>query len=156
MIADLLAPHRVMLDLSAAPKAALLGEMVRRLAESGDVESPDSVLDLLVRREELITTGVKTGFAFPHAFTPHAPRLILSVGAVRGGTDFQSLDGRPVEFVFLLLGPPARQETHLRVLARLSRVAGETGALEALREAADAEAIARLLGDSDRSIATLS
>lgn len=153
MLREILSADRILLDLEPAPKGELLGEMTRRLAEAGAIADAAAVLDLLVKREAMVTTGVKRGFAFPHAFTKHAAELTLTVGVIRKGTDYESLDGEPVEFVFLLLGPPSRQDLHLRVLARLSRVATEAGMLEALRAATAAGEIANLLNESDRLIA---
>lgn len=150
MIHDILSHRRVFLDLAPAPKAELLAEMARRLAELGDLGEPGEVARLLVKREELITTAVKRGFAFPHAFAPQVRELILAIGGARGGTDYQSLDGEPVEFILLLLGPPSHQDVHLRTLARLSRITAEPGMLEAMREAATPEAMVELMAEADR------
>ncbi len=150
MLDEILSPRRVFLDLQSAPKGDLLREMTRRLADLGEIDDAGAVADALIKREEMMTTGVKRGFAFPHAFTPHARALALTLGVIRAGTDYQSLDGFPVEFIFLLLGPPTGQDVHLRLLARISRTASEPGMLEALREAQDAESVINILSEADR------
>ncbi|MBI1784562.1 PTS sugar transporter subunit IIA [Candidatus Sumerlaeota bacterium] len=150
LLADIISPRRIFTDLKAAPKTELLREMTRRLYALGEVDDPEELARILIKREELITTAVKPGFAFPHAFSPQLKELSLTIGVIRGGTDYQSLDGSPVEFVFLLLGPPQRQDIHLRVLARLSRITAEEGMLDALREAADEKAIMYLMMGEDR------
>ena len=149
-LGDILSSRRIILDLQPGPKVEVLRELTARLAELGEIDDGPAVADALIEREEMITTGVKEGFAFPHAFTPHVDSLKLTIGVVRGGTDYQSLDARPVEFILLLLGPPSRQDLHLQVLARLSRIATESGMLEALREAETAEAILERFEESDR------
>jgi mannitol/fructose-specific phosphotransferase system IIA component (Ntr-type) len=153
MLTDILSPDRVFTDLRSMPKVELLREMTRRLAALGELKDPEACAHLLIKREELITTGVKRGFAFPHAFSPQLDRLILTVGVVAQGTDYEALDGHPVEYVILLLGPPAHQDDHLRVLARLSRITTQPEMLDALREAAGPEAIVEMLLEADRRAA---
>jgi len=150
MIQSALSPERIFLDLKPEAKGELLREMTRRLAASGQITNPEVVASALIRREAMITTAVKQGFAFPHAFIEHLSELILTVGVVREGTDYQSLDGTPVEFIFLLLGPPQRQDVHLRMLARLSHITSVPGISDALREASTPEAIAEVLVHADK------
>ncbi len=153
MLDAIISPRRVFLGLEARPKPELLADLVGRLAELGEVRDPDRLTRLLVKREELITTGVKNGFAFPHAFSPQIDTLILTIGVIPGGTDYQSLDGNPTEFILLLLGPPSHQDVHLRVLARLSRIATGQGTLEELRSSVLPEAVAALFTESDKRLA---
>lgn len=153
MLETIVSPRRVFLDLAPAPKAELLAEFARRLAGAGELtENPADIARALVKREDIVSTGVRTGFAFPHAFAESLESLSLSIGRAPEGVDFQSLDGEPVEFVLLLLGPPSPR--HLRVLARLSRIVGADGALEAFRAAADAgaDALVDLVLSEDRRI----
>lgn len=150
MIDDILSPRRVFLDLKPEPKPALLRTITRALQAAGEVADAETLAQMLIRREEMITTGVKRGFAFPHAFTREVEDLGLTIGVVRGGTDYQSLDGEPVEVILMLLGPPDHQAHHLRVLARLSRIARKEGMLEALRDSVSPESMIELLSESDR------
>lgn len=152
MLRGILSPARVFVDLEPAPKEALISDIAERLAEAGEIEDPDALCRRLITREQMMTTGVKEAFAFPHAFTPQIDTLKLIVGVVREGTDWESLDGKPVEFIFLLLGPLSHQDKHLRVLARLSRIATGPGFLDALRQATTADEIVNLLSESDRLI----
>src|SRR5690242_19358080 len=105
-IDDILEPSRVLMGLSGRNKLDVLRAMTDRLAESGFVNDSGEIHRLLKEREALMTTGVKHGFAFPHAFSPQFDRSFLTLGVVPGGVDYESLDHHPVEFIFLLLGPP--------------------------------------------------
>lgn len=156
MLGDIVSPRRVFTDLEPAPKDELLAEMARRLALLGVVQDHQALTERLIRRERLMTTAVKHGFAFPHVFSPQVVELSLTIGIIREGTDYQSLDGKPVEFVFLLLGPQERQDLHLRLLARLSHIARESGMLAQLRQAESAEQIVALISESDRLLAAAS
>ena len=153
MLTDILSPERVFMDLRPVPKEQLLGEMVQRLEDLGHLADTPAVTALLAERERMISTGVKHGFAFPHAFSRQVPTLNLTIGVIEGGTDYESLDGEPVEFILLLLGPPDHQDDHLRVLARLSSIASRPGMIEALREPKTPEALYDLFTESDRLIA---
>lgn len=153
MLGEILLPRRVFLDLKPAPKGELLGEIARRLASGGDVDDPDALARRLIAREEMISTGVKTGYAFPHVFSPQVEELKLTIGVIKEGTDYESLDGNPVELILMLIGPVSHQDTHLRTLARLSRVATEPGMRESLLEAESAEAIVEMISESDRVLA---
>lgn len=152
MLKDLLSPRRVFEDLRPAPKAELLAEMARRLHALGELgDDPATIAEMLARREEIVSTGVREGIAFPHAFTPGLGELRLTIGVVREGTDWRSLDAKPVEFVLLILGPPSPR--HLRVLARLSRIVSAEGMLERMRQAPDAGALIELLLEADAAVA---
>jgi mannitol/fructose-specific phosphotransferase system IIA component (Ntr-type) len=135
-ILDMLQPERILMDLPATGKTEVLRAMVDRLAALGHVNDPDEVHRLLVERERLMTTGVKRGFAFPHAFSKQFDTTFLTLGIPPGGVEYQSLGGQPVEFIFLLLGPPTHQTLHLRMLARISRLTSQGEMLDLLRQAA--------------------
>lgn len=153
MLNKILSSAHIFLDLKPEPKTELLRTMTRRLAEAGVIKDAEAMAKRLIDRENLITTGVKEGFAFPHVFSPQVKELSLSVWRVPGGTDYESLDGKPVEFIFLLAGPTAHQEIHLKVLARLSRIARTPGTLDALRATSTPEEIVDFLDQSERHFA---
>lgn len=137
-IQDMLQPNRILMDLPVSGKSEVLRTMADRLGALGQVADADEVFRLLSERERLMTTGVKRGFAFPHAFSKQFDTTFLTLGVIREGVDYQSLGGAPVEFIFLLLGPPTHQTLHLRMLARISRLTSQAEMLELLRQAAAA------------------
>ena len=96
-------------------------------------------------REELGSTGVGAGIAVPHA---QVPRLAATAGffaQLERPVDFAAIDGRPVDLVFLLLGPPAARAEHLALLAAGTRRLRDRAVAEALRAATSAEAVRALL-----------
>jgi mannitol/fructose-specific phosphotransferase system IIA component (Ntr-type) len=151
-IEEILVPERILMDLAASGKAEGFERMLERLAALGRVRDAAGVRRLLVERERLMTTGVKRGFAFPHAFSDEFDESFLSIGVFREGLAYAALDGQPVEFVFLLLGPPSHRPVHLQILARVSRLTGQPEMLEAMRGAGDAGAIMELLIDTERRV----
>jgi len=121
-LADLMREDLICTDLDESTKEGVLQALVSHLVDRGEVEGGDEVLRLLLEREKLMTTGVRTGFAIPHAFSREVRGSLIALGYVPKGVDWQSLDKQPVHYVFLLLGPPDAQAVHLRLLARLSRL----------------------------------
>lgn len=151
-IEEILQPSRVLLGLHGADKDAVLREMTDRLAGQDCVRDSAEIHRLLMEREALMTTGVKRGFAFPHAFSEQFDKSFLTLGVLPGGVDYESLDHHPVEFVFLLLGPPNHQTVHLRILARVSRLMGQPDMLELLRGASSVAEVLEVLDDTERRL----
>lgn len=151
-IEEILLPSRILLDLRPTDKGDVLRQMTDRLAQLGCVNDGAEIHHLLLDRESLMTTGVKRGFAFPHAFSAQFDRSFLTLGAIRGGVDYDSLDHYPVEFIFLLLGPPNHQTVHLRILARVSRLMGQPDILDQLRAAQSAQEVTEVLTDTERRL----
>ena len=121
-LGEMLTAERVLPNLRPSGKHSLLRAIVSKLAEAGDVEDSEAVLQAVVERENLTSTGIGGGYAVPHTFCSEVNRYLLALATIPQGADFKSLDGQPVRFIFLLLGPPAAQGQHLKILARLCRI----------------------------------
>ena len=124
-VVDLTKPEFIVFDLVAETKADLLNQMVRKLVEQGVLSNDAEVVEHLLEREKLMSTGIKDGFAIPHCFTGQLEESLLMIGVMKEPIDYQALDEKPVRFVFLLLGPQQSQGVHLKTLARLGRLMGK-------------------------------
>lgn len=151
-IEDIITPERILTGLEAADKPAVLRQMTDALERLGAIRHSEDVHRMLLERESLMTTGVKRGFAFPHAFSKQFAASFLTLGVVPDGVPYEALDGEPVEFIFLLLGPPDNQATHLRILARISRMTSAGDLLDLLRAAPDRDTIMEVLLDAQRRL----
>jgi PTS system nitrogen regulatory IIA component len=140
-LADFLDERRVFTDLEGNDKEQLLEKMVTELRRVGAVSEAEECLRVLLEREKLMSTGVKKGFAIPHAFTEQLDKPLLSVGIVPKGINYESLDGEPVYVVFLILGPKAGQGIHLKMLAHLSRLMNDKEFLDRMMAADGAVAV---------------
>lgn len=154
-IDKILDPSRIVTDLRPGSKAEVLRAMTDWLAQRKLVADSDHIHKLLMDREALMTTGVKNGFAFPHCFSDEFEESFLTLGIVSEGVDYEALDGNPVEYIFLLLGPPHHQTVHLRILARISRLMSQSDMLETLRCLKSHEDIMQLFTDTERRLASL-
>ena len=93
-------------ELNAADKASALAEMVEGLVSGTSIQNPDTILQMLLSRENLGSTAVGPGIAFPHGRTLAVQRLTILIARSRAGVDFDSEDGEPTHLFFVLVAPP--------------------------------------------------
>ena len=143
-IGDLLTVERVIDRLHGASKKQVLQELSKRAGEVTGLDER-AIFDVLLERERLGTTGVGNGVAIPHGKSADLDRLYGLFARLDQPIDFDAIDDQPVDLVFLLLAPERAGADHLKALARISRLLRDQAVCEALREAADADAIFRIL-----------
>ncbi len=120
-ISELLEDKHILLELEARRLNDLFDSMVTHLYEMGEVKNRESIIEHLVEREQLGSTGLMGGFAIPHTYPPSLDDTILCLGVCPEGIDFKLQNHEPVHVVFLLLGAHHRQAEHIRLLASISR-----------------------------------
>jgi PTS system nitrogen regulatory IIA component len=118
-IPDLIAPDRVIIGVKAASKSHLLAELARRAAAATGL-TPKQIADVLEARESLGSTGVGAGLAIPHAHVASLDHFYGLFVRLDRPIDYDAIDGRPVDLVFLLL-IPGNTRDHLAALAAISR-----------------------------------
>ena len=143
-LSDLVAPQAVIPVLKVNSKKQVLQELAARAAELSG-RSEREILDILQQREKLGSTGVGNGIAIPHGKLPKLDRLFGLFARLDRPIDFESLDGQPVDLVFLLLAPEAAGADHLKALARIARLLRDPDTAKKLRESRDAEAMYAVL-----------
>lgn len=149
-IGDLIKPECVIANLKATSKKQALQELARRAADlTGQTEK--AIFKRLTDREKLGTTGVGNGIAIPHGKLPTLDRIYGIFARLDHPIDFEAIDDRPVDLIFLLLAPEGAGADHLKALARVSRLLRDKSACEKLRGTDDAEALYALLVDSTAS-----
>ncbi|UYN95112.1 MAG: PTS sugar transporter subunit IIA [Enhydrobacter sp.] len=144
-IADLLpGPDAVLASVKASGKKALLAELASRAATTYKLDER-RLFDRLLERERLGSTGIGGGIAIPHG-------RMASLAAPRGlfarlcnPVDFDSIDERPVDTVFLLVAPEGAGADHLKALARVSRLLRDHNLVDKLRATDNADALYALL-----------
>ena len=142
-ISDLVTPDRVIVELKASSKPHLLAELARRAAAATGL-SQQQIGDVLEARESLGSTGVGSGIAIPHAQIAALDHFFGLFVRLDRPINYDAIDGRPVDLVFLLLIPGTTRE-HLKALAAISRRLRDHEAASGLRSATRAEDIYSLL-----------
>lgn len=110
----------VTFDLKSTDKDEVIRELVELAANSPLVKDKEELYKDVVERENLVTTGVGYGVAFPHAKTPAARGIVIAFGRSDEGVDFDAMDKKPVNLFFLIAAPEDAIGAHLNVMARLS------------------------------------
>ena len=141
---DLWTPQAVVPALKVNNKKQALHELATRAADLRG-RSEREVLDVLMQRERLGSTGIGSGIAIPHGKLAKLERLFGLFARLDRPIDFEALDGQPVDLMFLLLAPEAAGADHLKALARVARLLRDSEVAHKLRDARDAEAIYAVL-----------
>ena len=120
---DFVSKKAIRTDIESGDKESVIRTMVSALRDEGKVadDQYDSIVDAILKREELGSTGIGRGVAVPHTKHPSVSELISTVAVSKEGVDFDSLDGDKVHLLFLLISPPDRPGDHLRALENISR-----------------------------------
>jgi len=141
----LIPPERVLPDSSASSKRALLTE----LANSLSTMDPDQVLEVVMKREHLGSTGIGHGVAIPHGRIPDLNHPVIGLVRHPAGIEFESIDSKPVHIVIILLVPDNEDRTHLELLAKLARALQQEAFRNAIMHAATPGAISELFMETN-------
>jgi PTS system nitrogen regulatory IIA component len=145
-IADLLSPEGVIPSLKVKDKnkSQLLSELAEKAMPLAKVPAR-RILETLVERERLGTTGVGQGIAIPHGRLSDIKKIIGVFARLETPIEYEAVDNQPVDLVFMLLAPEGAGADHLKALARVSRLLRNQTACEKLRNATTAEALYAIL-----------
>ncbi len=135
-IADLISPEQVIGGFDARDKRALLRELGTRAAVALNLKS-HAIIDPIIAREILGSTGIGHGFALPHAFIAGLSRFFGMFARLQTPIDFGAVDNEPVDLVFLLLSPEGAGRRHLAALAAITRRLREIDVADRLRRSRD-------------------
>lgn len=138
-IADYVHADLIALGLEVEDKEDLLRQFVQRLVDHGRVEETSTLMDELLKRERVMSTGIGGGIAIPHALLNDVGDLVILFGRTRKPLDFQALDGNPVDLVFMLVGPKGAANLYVKLLARISRLLQNDDFKSNLRKAKTAQ-----------------
>jgi PTS system nitrogen regulatory IIA component len=151
-LSDVVALEAIIPALKANGKKQALQELAAKAAQiSGHNEK--TILEILMQREKLGSTGVGSGIAIPHGKLPKLGKLFGLFARLDRAIDFEALDGQPVDLIFLLLAPEGAGADHLKALARVARLLRDSDIARKLRESRDAEAIYAVLAMPSASAA---
>lgn len=140
-------------NLQATDKESVIREMTSSLQTAHSIgdEQFESVVEAILKREELGSTGIGRGVAVPHTKHPTVDKLCGAVGVSEEGVEFDSLDGEKVHLLFLLVSPPDRPGDHLRALENISRQLRNDTFCRFLKQSSTADDVWTLLEEADNN-----
>lgn len=147
---DYLSPDLVVTDVRPGQIREVLRQLVEPLVEKGLLRDPEGLVEALLDRETLQSTGIGHGVAVPHAISDEiaAPRLVLA--RCPEGADFRALDDQPVHLFFMLLSPPDESRNHIKLLARIARMVRHSELIDELLDPTDPDRLLRIVREYDR------
>ena len=148
-LTDLLTESQIIAAIKGSNKRAVIEELTNTLTASQPSLAKDQLMEVLMERERLGSTGIGDGIAIPHGKMPGLEELLLAFGRSPEGVDFDSLDGKPAHLFFLVVAPEQSAGVHLKALARISRLLKSQAVRRDLMSAADAAQIYSLIEGQD-------
>lgn len=149
-LSDLIAPAAIVPRLLATSRRQALQQLADTLARAVEIE-PRVAFDAVLLRERLSGTGVGEGVAIPHATVKGLAHPVGAFARLETPQDFDALDARPADLVFMLLSPVDRGADHLKALARVSRFLRRADVRDKLRAARGVDDIYALFAGTVRS-----
>ena len=151
-IMEILARDAVLLDLGVRSKREVLAEMSASLAKAEPQIEADRLLEVLLEREALQSTGIGEGVAIPHGKLAGLDRLVATFARSIAGVDFDSIDGQPTHHFFLLVVPEHSGGQYLKALARISRFFRDAAFRRKLAEGETLEDVIRAIEEEDAKL----
>jgi PTS system nitrogen regulatory IIA component len=146
-IKEFLSSNDAIIDVVAPDKVRLLRDLSKRAAAALRMDAAKIASELL-KREELGSTGVGGGIAIPHARIRDLKKPFGVVARLKEAVDFDAIDSKPVDIVFLLLLPATAEGQQLNALACVTRALRKADVVEKLRGAGDSTNFYRVITQS--------
>lgn len=151
-ICDFLNRDNIFLDLKTGSKKEILEEMVEKMKERGFISNKKTVLNELLTRESISSTGLEMGIAVPHTLTNEVKNTLVVMALIKEGMDYEAIDHKPTYVLLLLLGPKDKPGNQLKLLAHICRLVKETTIVEQLKKSDSPEEICALFKQEERKI----
>ena len=132
-ITDLLDEKSIRLNAAASSKTEALNQIIKLINQTGNIINKDEYKEIVFKREEQGTTGIGEGIAIPHGKSSKVKKACLAAMVIPNGVDFESLDNKKVNLMFLIAAPETKDNIHLEVLSRLSALLMDENFREKLR-----------------------
>ena len=150
-ITDILAKESVMLNASANDKQDALNQIINLIYKTGNIENKEEYKQVVLQREEKGTTGIGEGIAIPHGKSNVVKKASLAAMVIPNGVDFEALDNKKVNLMFLIAAPETKDNVHLEVLSRLSALLMDEKFREKLKGAKTPEEFINYIDEAEKA-----
>lgn len=145
-ITDILVPERVACDIDVSSKKRALEKISDIIVSDGSTDVPvQEVVDSLMAREKLGSTGIGSGVAIPHGRLKNSNKTIAAFLQLHEGIDYDAIDNQQVDLLFALLVPEDSTDEHLKILAELAELFSNKAIRDKLRETKDNKQLCDML-----------
>ncbi len=150
-ISDILNKDVIEVDLDVADKEQAIKKIIEVATRSGKIIDVAKVTQTIFDREKLVSTGVGKGFAIPHGKTDSIKDVVAAFAITKEPIEFDSIDGEPVSFIFLLIGKESLLNTHIKLLSRISRLMNKEEFREKLSEAKSNDEVLDIFKEEEKN-----
>lgn len=147
LLSDLLSADRIRVPLTSHDKRSVLVELIGLVAT--EPLQADEVLQAVIAREAILSTGIGYGVAVPHGRSDRLPDLRIAAGTSPVPLGFDALDGQGVRLFFLIAGPEALAGAHIKALSRITRLVRREPVRQRLMGAHSPEEFHRYLSEAE-------
>ncbi len=152
-LTEILEPDCIKVPLDATEKQGAIGELIDLLAAQGKISDAETVREAVWQRESTRTTGIGHGLAIPHGKCDCCASLVMALGKPVEPIAYDSIDGRPVNIIILLVSPVDQTGPHIQALAAVSRMMTDERFRQSIRDAETAEQVYQLIEEHDKAAA---
>jgi len=148
-LTQILQANCVKVPVESRDKEAAITELIDLLDAGGALTDRDVALDAVLTRERIQSTGIGAGIAIPHGKCTAVKEVVMAIGIAREPIEFESIDGRPVTIIFLLVSPVDLTGSHIQALAAISRLMLKEQFKRKLEQAESVQDVDELLSNQD-------
>src|SRR4030066_349785 len=148
-IMDYLNEERVIPDLQGTDKPSILRELSSVLVKPCQVTSVEELLQVLLDREKLESTGIGGGIAIPHGRLKKLKKFFISFGRSLKGVDFDAIDHKPSQLFFLVMAPENSAVDNLKLLGRIVTLLKDASFKKRLMEAPSRKELFQIISEED-------
>lgn len=150
-VSDILSEKIIEVNLEVKDKTDSINKMIELAGKSGNIDNLEAVSKCVFEREKLVSTGVGKGFAIPHGKSDEIKDIAAAFAVLKDPIDFDSIDGEPVKYIFLLVGKDSMLNLHIKLLSRISRLMNKDEFREKLSAASTSSDILKLFVEEEQS-----
>ena len=147
ILTQILQPNCVKVPVENKDKESVITELVDLLDANGLLSDRDVALEAVLTRERTRSTGTGAGIAIPHGKCNAVKELVMAIGIAHEPIDFESVDGKPVAILILLISPIDQTGPHIQALAGISRLMLNEEFKQKLEQAVTADEVYELLNN---------
>lgn len=119
-IYQLLSPKNILLELEVEYKFDAINALVDTFVDVIENELLEEIREAIISREKIMSTGIGQGLAIPHGKTDAITQNYAAFARLKEPIEFNSIDSKPVQLIFLMVSPYSDQRSHIRLLSRVS------------------------------------
>ena len=142
-LCELITENQV-IKITANNRENALNELIMAAFKDEKIENADDFKKAIFDREKIISTGVGLGIALPHAKIDGVKDFFIMIGICENSIDWDSLDGEPVNLIFMIGGPNNDQKAYLQILAKLMLVVKNGKRRESILNSVDSQEVINL------------